>query len=127
MEKQQLDRLMRIARKTNSPVVVLDQNDEEMVILPLSSYEELIDGYLEDDLQIPEEFFEGGEFEGFEGEFESEEPLNEFEIEPEEFEIEELPSELEPVITQEAPSQQVKQVIGEEDLTEEQFYLEPVE
>jgi PHD/YefM family antitoxin component YafN of YafNO toxin-antitoxin module len=46
MNKQQLDRLMRIARKTNSPVIILDENKEEMVILPLAAYEHLVDDAL---------------------------------------------------------------------------------
>ncbi len=127
MDNNQLNRLMRIARKTNSPVVVLDENQEEMVILPLSSYEALIDEYSDEECGLSEEFFVDEEFEGFDGEIESEESLDEFSIEASDIDLEELPEELESVVQENEGLTAEKGPEIDPESAEEQFYLEPVE
>lgn len=43
MNNQQLERLIRVSQKTGSPVIILDESGEEVVLLPLSTYESLLD------------------------------------------------------------------------------------
>ncbi|KKR22752.1 MAG: hypothetical protein UU46_C0011G0046, partial [Candidatus Uhrbacteria bacterium GW2011_GWD1_41_16] len=54
MNNQQLERLIRVSRKTGSPVIILDESGEETVLLPLSTYESLLDeglySFEEDDI-----------------------------------------------------------------------------
>lgn len=54
MNNQQLERLIKVSRKTGSPVIILDESGEETVLLPLSTYESLLDegmyGFEEDEL-----------------------------------------------------------------------------
>ena len=127
MEKYQLDRLMRIAQKTNSPVIVLDEGGNEMVVLPLNAYEELIDSYSDEDFELSEEFYSKSDFQGLNEEFESEEQLDEFEIEASGVNIEELSDDIvkeNPKIEDFSPENSTK---IDAEPAEEQFYLEPVE
>src|SRR3989339_626686 len=54
MNNHQLERLIRVSRKTGSPVIILDESGEETVLLPLSTYESLLDeglySFEEDDI-----------------------------------------------------------------------------
>lgn len=137
MEKQQLDRLLRIAKKTNSPVVVLDENAQELVILPIAAYEELLDSYLGEDAEDYddlEEFDLGDDFEGFEEldeELEKSPLLDEVMI-SEDIETDQA---VEPGFLNEpdrfgglASVDHEKDIPEEtQNFSEEQFYLEPIE
>ena len=123
MEKHQLDRLMRIAQKTQSPVIVLDENQEEVVILPLSAYEELIDDYTVEDFEFPEEFCTDQDFSDISEEFEVEELIDDSVVKAPDIQLEDLVEEVQELDDEVS-------ILNDEsgvELSEEQFYLEPVE
>ncbi|MBT3231055.1 hypothetical protein HN358_04755 [Candidatus Uhrbacteria bacterium] len=127
MEKHQLDRIMRIAQKTQSPVIVLDENQEEVVILPLTAYEELIDGYSEDEMELPAEFFTDEDFQEILEDSGTEELLSEPVLESSEMAFEGSEGETEDLGGANKGFEVEKELEEGHDLSEEQFYLEPVE
>ena len=114
---------MRIAQKTQSPVIVLDENQEEVVILPLSAYEELIDDYTVEDFEFPEEFCTDQDFSDISEEFEVEELIDDSVVKAPDIQLEDLVEEVQELDDEVS-------ILNDEsgvELSEEQFYLEPVE
>ncbi|MFA6522497.1 MAG: hypothetical protein WCT24_02835 [Patescibacteria group bacterium] len=117
MNSEQLARLMALARKTGAPLIVTDpEGHEPMVLLGIDLYEELI-------LDHPCECWDGEEL-----------PLEDIPLEeiPEDF----LETRVEPasekiVLEPEKIVPDVKEQKNQENgdlpLSEEQFYLEPIE
>ncbi|MFH1611411.1 MAG: hypothetical protein ABIA83_02295 [Patescibacteria group bacterium] len=123
MNKQQIDRLMRIARKTGSPVIILDEDQSETVLLPLSTYEQLIDASLSE-VDFFDDFADNGLQEEIDisgncdmcGEGMADE-LGDLS------EIQELPPRAQDAFS----GKKENNAIESEKFDEEQFYLEPVE
>lgn len=124
-----MQRLMRLAQKTGSPVIVTDVNGAEpTVLMPLETYETMIDGVMMGEESAFEEDFD--ECEDFEEEPSFDVPLQKMdqdlpfpgeELAAPEVTLEEVP--FDPPIPE--PKQQAPQ--SADNLGEEQFYLEPIE
>ncbi len=124
-----MQRLLRLAQKTGSPVIVTDTDGSEpSVLMPLETYEAMIDGLMMGEGAFEDDF---DEFEDFEDELPFDVPLQEMDqdlpfpgeeqVLPEEVTLEDVP--FDPPIPE--PKQQVSEPV--DDLGEEQFYLEPIE
>ena len=141
MDPHTLQRLLRLAKKTGSPVIMTDQQGSEpSVLLPLDAYEAMIDG-----LMYAEEVFEDGQMEAFDDfddvvEDELDIPLQELDQDlPFLGEEQDLPegefthSVMHETVVEEVPfdppmpepAQTTQQPPDEPG--EEQFYLEPIE
>jgi len=127
MEKYQLDRLMSIAQKTNSPVIVLDEDGQEMVVLPLDAYEEMLDCLSGEEFDPSDDGLVDIGLDEFEGGFEPEEELNEFAIEPSELDLSDVQDDLKSMIEENIDLGAENSAQIDAEPAEEQFYLEPVE
>ena len=130
MDKHTFQRLLRLASKTGSPVIVTDQEGvEPAVLMPLNTYEVMLEGLMFDG-DLPDEDFDLYE----EDEIGQDIGIPMQEIDQDiPFEGEEAPS-LEDIVLQDVPFDppipeppQQEQKKPEEDLGEERFYLEPIE
>ena len=117
---------MQIAKKTKSPVIVLDENGQEMVILPLNAYEELLDGEGGEITEFTDELFTDDDFEVNPIELEQVESLQEPAIELKEVEIEKQKSDVVQDIHKTSFQNIEKPAENNTESTEEQFYLEAV-
>jgi len=135
-----MQRLLRLAKKTGSPVIVTDQDgDEPAVLLPLETYEAMVDGLIMGEEEVD------GEFIDEDWPYSSEETMKNTEYSvPDEVPLQEMDQDL-PFPGEEAVSEAPEVTVEDvpfdppipeapdqgsakaDDLGEEQFYLEPIE
>lgn len=114
MQPEQLQRLMRLARKTKSPLILTDpEGNAPMVLMGVDQYESLMDSNDEEEEwaldELPEQFFA--------------EPALEEVVAPVSKEPFSTPIQSQ---TKAKPVETASEV-AQEDLGEEQFYLEPID